>query len=411
MCSDLLPINGYLIPCRRCDECLSARRNTWAARACAEAEVSEHVFAVTLTYNEKPGNREAARAFRYSDIVGFHKRLRSQIKYDDENAHFRFIVAGEIGSKGTKRVHWHCAYFSNTDISAYGDMSLFHAPHTALGNTAARTGLTDDHFDIRLNWELWPHGLVFFQRPDQGGMEYITKYVTKDQFSSLKSEGSKRFSKSDNHANGKFRMSKLPPLGIPFLTKRLAEHLRRSSVDPNLKINIPGYTGYWYLQGDIRTWYLTRLKWINQLRRDETGQDCPQWASLLSSLSENEKDMELIHGPQENPQDEGEGSPEDVFAHELEVKQRAAADRDTRRQTRRRCGQLEPCTICKATLNQRQLRALERYQKLISTLYQRTNSLGKGETVADRYRRSTRRKNPWCLSESTDTQRAFEPRE
>lgn len=407
MCQDVQTINGQDVSCRKCDECLQTRRNTWTARAMAESSVSNYCFAVNLTYNnETQQNREASQVFRYSHIVDFHKKLRISIKRQfGPDAYFRFIVAGEIGSKGTKRVHWHCIYFSNVDITAVGKIRLFHAPHTMVNDPENGQGITED-FDTRVSWNLWGHGLLYFQRPDQKGMAYCVKYAMKEEFAALNAEGSKRYTKSDNYASGMFRMSKRPPLGRPFLEKRLATLLASGSVDTTLSISIPGYSGYWYLGGEIRRWYLTRLKFINEERKIWTGKNAPQWASLIAelSLNNNPKDMEVING-----QETQEIETREEFEESLASTQREATVRHNNRQIRKRCGGLRPCESCANSLAPHQRDKADRWRtEWLAHLDRFKGEDGKRASQELAYRATIRQCNPWCqLHDLPETLAAF----
>src|SRR5690554_1488542 len=127
MCSNIIKHGDVEFACRTCNECISARKNDWVARAMAEKAVSGETIAIELTYrNSLDGTLpDAAKAFKYRDVQLFLKRLRKA--YTDEYrqaGEIRYIVVGERGSK-RKRVHWHMVIFSDRPISTLGKWTDF----------------------------------------------------------------------------------------------------------------------------------------------------------------------------------------------------------------------------------------------------------------------------------------------
>jgi hypothetical protein len=114
---------GQQVACSNCNDCINTRSNEWIARAMAEKETSKETYSITLTYDEKTEhNSDGSKFFRYSDIKNFMKRLRRSAKYHfgvDEAV--RFICAGEIGSKGSQRCHWHIIIYSQIDLLSLGE--------------------------------------------------------------------------------------------------------------------------------------------------------------------------------------------------------------------------------------------------------------------------------------------------
>lgn len=203
------------VACRHCEICRTNRLNDLIGRCVAEQSVSSTTLAVTLTY---AGDVPEAAVLCYSDVQKFLKRLRF------DGYRVRYIVAGEYGAaKG--RAHWHIILFF-------------------------RGKAPDVEMDRRFNWDYWPAGFSYFQRPDYKGFRYVLKYALKDQTNS----GSIRA----------LSMSKVPPLGHDFFM-RLAGRM----VSQKLALHAPEYSfsdvldrsgkprRYW-LQGRMREMFLER---------------------------------------------------------------------------------------------------------------------------------------------------------
>lgn len=159
--------DGTQVACRHCDLCLRNRTDDLVGRCLAEQAVSHGTFAVTLTY---AGDTPKAASLHYADVQNLMKRLRR------DGFDVRYIVAGEYGTK-KGRAHWHCVLFFKNRV-----------PKVAM--------------ETRVEWPYWPHGLVYFQRPDMGGFRYAVKYA-------LKQSG-------NDGADKALSMSKKPPLGYEF---------------------------------------------------------------------------------------------------------------------------------------------------------------------------------------------------
>lgn len=350
MCSEPNEINGQKVACRECDQCLAARINTWVARAMAEKAVTNQTFVICLTYADKEdGERPlGSRVFRYKDVQNWLKMVREYYKRQyGENGLIRYIACGERGSKGTKRIHWHVIIFTQKPIDKLGEWRQF--------STGQR--VEELKMRVKYNWTLWPHGLCHLVEPDAAGMAYNMKYCVKDQFGVEKSKGRKRFDKSDQYAAGMFRMSKKPPIGVPYLERKLKGLRETLSVPPTVNIKIPDYRGYWFLTGEIREWFLDQCRQINEQRKEKTGKDAPQWEALLNSLiKENEEqgeinsDMEtLYYGTQERPEYTEEQASNAARKFEFEFAQRQKA-RNTIRDTRaalENCTGVIPCDYCR----------------------------------------------------------------
>ena len=348
--------NGTKVACRNCNDCVKTRFNEWMARAMAEKATSPETYSFTLTYNdETEENRDGSRFFRYSDIRAMLKRITRAAEYKFgkvENA-IRFICAGEIGSKGSERCHWHIIIYSKIDLLSLGTWENFHTKKPA--TTREEKITTDPNKIKRLTWQHWPHGFMSVQEPDQGGIAYAIIYALKDQFSLEKSKGTMRQHRSENFASGLFRMSKNPPIGGEWLDRKLNRLLELGSVLPNLNLNVEGYTGYWYPSGVMRQKLLRGLHLINEIQVEQTGRNAPQWSSLLATIDPETKDYEVLtHG---KAQDQEELTQEEwELSHALKSKEADALKQA--RDIRRRCGGISPCTTCANGLSDEETKRL-----------------------------------------------------
>lgn len=368
--------------CRTCDDCLAARKGDWVARAMAETATSAHTFVITLTYrnghNEKP---LGARAFRYRDVQLYLKALRASAlrKYGD-GVEIRYIVAGERGSQ-KNRVHWHMILWASHDLRKLGKwFDFWMAP--IVGPRPTRM----DH------WTLWPHGHVVTDVADQQTMAYILKYCLKDMFNIEKSRDTKRHHKAENHGASMFRMSKKPPIGLRFLEGKIERLRELCAVPPRTEIAIPGYSGgkgYWWPRGLMREVWLTALREINKTHRERFGRNCPQWSTLLASVEQNEKDLEVLNGLEE----EAAESPKE-FEEELRAKQRLATLNFAVERRRAECGRIGICAQCFNSLGDDERQEFLDWKAL---QYQQAEDCGFVKRDADKWFRQQNRPNPFCF--------------
>ena len=282
------------VSCRECDECLGARKHDWVSRCVAEVSMNHGSHSFDLTYaNDKEGNTPPhARIFQSKHVSAFIKRLREQYyREHGRRAEIRYVAAGERGTE-VGRVHWHIIVFAKLDILKLGEWKDFN------GN------VIDPPEPPRkfLHWNNWPHGHLMVKPATQKEIRYLAKYAFKHLFNSVKSEGTKRYDKCDNHGASKFiPAAKRPPVGWLFLEKIISDLEQSNAVLPNTQIRVPGLNGYWYPKGKFRERLLDAFYQINTRHQNDHGRPCPQWSSLLHSCSGSEKDMEWLNGEaQEN---------------------------------------------------------------------------------------------------------------
>lgn len=364
MCMSPKFFHGQPAACRTCEDCIEQRKNMWVARAMAERAVAAHTFCITATYANNPdGSRPAgATVFRYSDVQKFMKRLREA--YKDKfgaRSQIRYIVCGEQGSKGTQRVHWHIVLYADRDLTRLGKFIEF------FEREEHEQVLEDKSYD----WSLWPHGHVKVQRPDARGIYYAVKYAVKDQFTSERSLGHKRETKSQNWAAAFFKMSKKPPIGFRFLEELFDRYEERGNVPTSFEIPVPDHTGYWFLTGLFLEYAADRCHEINKKRNEETGRDCPAWSSLVASVSDAEAEdrgetikikERLCYGQIEPQEAQGESEFEQLRA-DVSRKQREAAILHAVRDQVRNCGHVLPCEGCLANWSRDQIEELKQEEQ------------------------------------------------
>lgn len=395
MCSRPNEKDGNLFACRTCDECISNRRHQWVARAMAEKAMYSHSAVIALTYSDETEiGRQGARMFCYADVRDFLKRLRSAAAYKAEQERWnetpvvRFLCAGEQGDRNG-RCHWHLVLFTNFDLAQLGEFRL-------RGKLVSHPSdlLTVGKRKRRLNWSLWPWGFMTMQEPDQGGMNYVLSYCLKDQFTEEKSKNTMREAKSENFATGLFRMSKRPAIGDAWLYQKLSEYLDNGAVPPALQLKVPDFHGFWQPHGDFRKKLLWGLVALNQRIKWATGADAPQWPSLLASLKDMEKDLEVLNGKEQEIE-------ETSIDHELAVRQRQLVGELQRADLARKCGGVLPCYDCLHALDDDALASLGLARKYDSdgawdAVWEAYTEADGSKIAKARWRERGKGPNPYC---------------
>lgn len=154
----------------------------------AEVRHAAATHSVTFTYGPKDGREqhEAAAILTYSHIQNMMKKLRR------DGFPLRYLIAGEYGSR-KGRAHWHAMMFWQDKAPA------------------------EIVLDKRVNYDWWPHGFTFVERPHVHAIQYVCKYINKDQ--------------GDDARQGKLAMSKRPVLGGLYFA-RIADLQARAGMAP-----------------------------------------------------------------------------------------------------------------------------------------------------------------------------------
>lgn len=101
-------VQGITIPCGKCVECLSTRRQIWLFRLLNELKVAESCHFITLTYDDEhvPIYERGLQQLCKRDVQLFFKRLRKQF-----GKGIRYFLCGEYGTH-TFRPHYHALIFN-----------------------------------------------------------------------------------------------------------------------------------------------------------------------------------------------------------------------------------------------------------------------------------------------------------
>ena len=314
MCSE--PINhtdretGEVITfaCRTCNQCIAARRSGWIDRGMAERACHTHSLCVTLTYNtETEENRDARSMFQYADVMAFSGRAaRPPTGQKEKSGTLSPTCASSAqASKASGATTiaigiWFC--IPTSTFAASANLRGSSAAQRVVTYPEDRKHMMSNRKDKRrLDWSLWavdkkPKGFVSLGEADLAGMHYVLSYCLKDQFASEKAEGTMREAKSEAFATGLFRMSKRPAIGEEYLVRKMEDLLAKGAVLPSLMIPVPDVDYKWWPTGSMREKALWHLSAINRRIKWATGADAPQWSSLLASVSENEKELEILDG-------------------------------------------------------------------------------------------------------------------
>lgn len=166
------------VSCRKCDECIKARKRHWIGRINAEAETTEHIHFVTFTYAGGYENKDAY-SLNYKHVQDMFKRMRRK------GMRFSYVCVGEYGGK-RDRAHFHALMFWKTPPP-------------------------DVPLDRRIDWDEWPHGYSQFELPrsKQACASYIMDYLDKT-----------------NLLENELKYSKRPALGTDYLLQYAREHAK-----------------------------------------------------------------------------------------------------------------------------------------------------------------------------------------
>lgn len=139
------------VPCGRCYECLSRKRDSWSVRLEEELKNSSSAYFVTLTYDDHflPRNDLGFPTFDKPGFQRFMKRLRKE-----SDNKLRYYAVSEYGSK-TLRPHFHMILFNLSPDREMATTMVLHA---------------------------WEVGHVLVGSVTPASIAYVTKYViTKDE--------------------------------------------------------------------------------------------------------------------------------------------------------------------------------------------------------------------------------------
>jgi len=407
MCEKKNSDGKHVWACGKCGQCIQAKKNDWVARAMAETAVKKYTTVVTLTYrNNKDGSKPmGASTFVYKQVQDFFKSVRNAAAaLQAENpgtpdVNLTYIVCGERGSR-FDRVHWHLILWSDIDITALGKFSM----------SPGGKRLLEVPFETNVQWDRWPHGHVYLEQPHEASIAYLLKYALKTQWNSERSKGQTRFTKSDWHAAGMFRMSKVPPIGLTFLQTKLAHWSATNTVPVSLNLKVPGYKGFWFPKRHFRERLTYGLHEIAERVKRETGRYPATYNALLASvkrpvepaderLKEPEfQDYERIRFGEETQADRLRVSDSDAerLTREMAAKTTERAKRQKAANIKFQCGGLLPCWKCANGL-------LDEAQNDVRdwvAYWQKQSHQSRSDVETWYIKHQNIRANPWCIRKS-----------
>lgn len=283
---------GVQVSCRKCANCVTARRNALVGRLLAEQHSALWSGVVTLTYGQSDAydwarGRELSewKAFNltYSDVQIWLKRLRNAMPGSD----LRYFVAGEYGAeKG--RAHWHCAVFADREPpNVVRDERYLHWAETP--EQAVERGSR-----YKTGKPLWSEGWSYWSDASVDAWAYIAKYIAKSpvEAASERTRGARCFQRIQG-------WSAKPPLGADWLTGTWARLHVEGGLSPQepryefgdvrwkSKVGGAGKHRRFYMRSEsLRRRFLEAFVW--QWRK-EHGNDNWPWSQIVDDYMEKEE--------------------------------------------------------------------------------------------------------------------------
>lgn len=294
MCLAPNNVNGFLVGCRECWQCIDRFQLDWVGRCIAESKTAQHTSLITLTYGrDKDGNSDHPAA-----VVLNYKHVQDYFRYLRKDQHrVRYLAVGEYGSD-SGRAHWHIVAFWQGKVPAH--------ILTPKG--------TPDGLEIRF-WERhWPHGFSVWQEDDVHGIQYFCKYIQKDLGADIQ--------------QGFHRPSLKPPLGDAYFRNK-AETEVQQGLPPDLfykfseatrngkllSFRLQGKSSKNYLQHYIDVWNRERgnqeMPWSTELEEYQDSQ-----ASLSETFQEYQEYYERRPSPENVRQPPLPAWAEGMFFHD-----------------------------------------------------------------------------------------------
>jgi hypothetical protein len=238
------------VACGWCWSCQKNRVNDLVARCLCEAATSDWVRVLTLTYrpSSKPVPPELVaigqlptrslqeRVIQKDDFQAFMKRLRHSVKT-------RYLVAGEYGARGTRRVHFHAVLFGTGEVPQW-------------------------YLRKNIHINEWPYGHVYVDdNVSERDIRYTAKYLLK---------GVKRKKEDrDNKFNKEWiSYSRIPIMGIDFIHAHADRYVQEKVFPYSFKFHPPmgAENREYQWQGEARYVFLDRIfeQWPDAWRRPKS---------------------------------------------------------------------------------------------------------------------------------------------
>lgn len=223
------------LPCGRCIGCRVNRTQQWAMRCMHEAQMHEHSWFVTLTYDEK--HLPQFGSLHYPDFQKFMKRVRKA-----QATPVRFYMCGEYGEEFS-RPHFHACMFG-LDLP---DLQIL---SKSKNNLLYRSPKLE---------KLWPYGFVTIGAVTAESAAYVASYCLKkvngknkdEHYSRIVPETGEIVSVTPEFA----KMSLKPAIGAPWLAKYRDDVFNKDGSDSvvmqgGFKVKPPRYYDKWLERED-----------------------------------------------------------------------------------------------------------------------------------------------------------------
>lgn len=159
------------VPCGKCPLCLEKKSQQWSFRCLCESYMSnEPAYFVTLTYNNDnlPTAGVDPRALQL-----FFKRLRIALDRKSITHNIRYFAVSEYGSK-SGRPHYH--------ICLFGYPSANRTISTILHEIERAWSIPTGQYNSDGSPVVSPLGFAYCVPLIKGGINYVTKYMTKSPY-------------------------------------------------------------------------------------------------------------------------------------------------------------------------------------------------------------------------------------
>lgn len=242
--------------CRKCEECIRARKRSYTGRILCEMEYAHSVDFFTFTYGGGYSNPDAY-VLDYAHVQRLFKRWRKVNDY-----RFRYLVVGEFGTQ-KQRAHWHAMIFWDD------------------------TNKPEFQYDEDVNYDWWEHGHVRVEKPRSGqaSASYIMDYLDKDQM--MKTQ---------------IKFSTVPALGERYLLEYAADHARKGvplfargniyTIPGNNKAD--GKPFYYPVEKDRAVFVKMIMTWVAEFRRNHPDKP-PALSPLIEEWLDDNADDYWLH--------------------------------------------------------------------------------------------------------------------
>lgn len=156
------------VPCGKCYECLSNKKNGWVLRLKAEYDHCTNCKFITLTYD----NEHLPFTLNEDEIIYHFNKKHVQKFFQDYRDKIRAFYKGRGLSSNDIRKYTRFRYFL---VSEYGGDSLRPHYHFLIFNYPSELGLM-------VMQDCWPYGFVHYDNCEMGSIVYCAKYLFKPEF-------------------------------------------------------------------------------------------------------------------------------------------------------------------------------------------------------------------------------------